>query len=134
MIVLDASAAIELLLRSPVGVAVAARFAADAGRPQAPHLLDAEVAQAFRRLVAAGHLGATRGRQALEDLATLPVERRAHRPLLGRAWELRANLTIYDGLYVALAESLGATLVTTDARLAAAPGTRARVEVIAAAR
>ena len=61
-----------------------------------------------------------------------PVRRHPHQPLLQRIWALRANLTAHDAAYVALAEALGATLVTTDARLGSAPGIRARVEVIAA--
>ncbi len=134
MIVLDASAAVELLLRSEIGQAVATRLLADGEPPQAPHLLDAEVAQTLRRHVAAGRLSARRARRALEDLNQFALRRRAHRPLIARAWDLRGNLTIYDGLYVALAESLGVPLLTTDARLAAAPGHRARVEVIRATR
>lgn len=64
-------------------------------------------------------------------LNATPVHRhRRHGPLLGRAWELRQNLTIYDGVYVALAERLGTTLVTADNRLGQAPGTRCRIEVL----
>jgi predicted nucleic acid-binding protein len=48
---------------------------------------------------------------------------------LPRVWELRANLTAYDAAYVALAEALGAPLLTRDRRLARAAGHGARVEL-----
>jgi predicted nucleic acid-binding protein len=95
----------------------------------APHLLDVEVAQILRRFVRHGELAADRARQALEDLASLPVERYSHEIVLCRAWELRENLTAYDAVYVALAEVLGATLLTRDTRISRAPGHAARVEV-----
>jgi predicted nucleic acid-binding protein len=70
-----------------------------------------------------------RGRQALDDLGDLPLDRYPHAVFLERIWELRHNLTAYDAAYVALAETLNATLVTRDAALATARH-RARVEVI----
>ena len=69
-------------------------------------------------------------RQAIEDLADLPLMRYAHDLLLERIWELRQNFTAYDAAYVALAEALGATLVTCDARMSASPGHHARIDVI----
>jgi predicted nucleic acid-binding protein len=57
------------------------------------------------------------------------VVRYPHAPLAARIWDLRENLTAYDAAYVALAETLGAPLITMDARLAQAPGIRAAVEV-----
>ena len=80
----------------------------------APELIDLEVASVYRRQLAAGHLTTDRAEAALADLAELPVRRAAHRGLLGRCWELRSNLTPYDSAYVALAEALGAVLVTAD--------------------
>jgi predicted nucleic acid-binding protein len=71
----------------------------------------------------------TRAEEALADLATLPLERYSHRLVLARAWRLRANLTLYDAAYVALAELLDAPLVTCDAALARAPHS-AKVEVL----
>ena len=61
------------------------------------------------------------------------MERVPHRTLLTRCWELRDNLSFYDGLYVALAEALDAPLITLDSRLAKAPGVRAEIELVAAA-
>lgn len=95
-----------------------------------PHLLDVEVAQALRRLVAGGALPASEARDALGDLRDLPLQRYPHLSLVPRAFELRANVTAYDGVYLALAEGLDADLFTRDRRLARAPGHRARVRLI----
>jgi len=130
VIVLDASAAIELLLNTPAGERVAARLADPAESLHAPHLLDLEVAQVLRRAEAAGALSRQRARAALQDFEALGLHRYAHDVLLPRIWDLRANVTAYDAAYLALAEVLGAPLLTCDARLALAPGHRARIEVI----
>jgi predicted nucleic acid-binding protein len=66
----------------------------------------------------------------MNDLSDLRIDRVPHAPLLERAWELRQNLTIYDGVYIALAERLDVTLVTADVRLAQAPGARCGIEVL----
>ncbi len=130
MIVLDASVVVELLLRTPDARRVEERVLGGAEALHAPHLLDAEVAQVLRRYEARGVLGAARGADALRVLEAFPLTRHAHRPLLARVWALRANLTAYDATYVALAEVLGGTLLTRDARLARAPGHQARVDVL----
>jgi predicted nucleic acid-binding protein len=129
LIVVDASAAIELLLGTPAGALVAERLFDPGESLHAPELLDLEVAQVLRRYERAKILDAARAAAALHDLADLPLERYSHRLLLPRAWELRANLTIYDAAYVALAELLDAPLLTGDATLARAPH-HARVEVV----
>jgi len=95
----------------------------------APHLIDAEIAQVFRRLASTGHLPAGRASEAFEDLRALRLVRHSHLPLLDRVWALRANLSAYDGLYIALAESLESPLVTLDERLARAPGHTAAVRI-----
>jgi predicted nucleic acid-binding protein len=130
MIVVDASAMIEALLRTPAAAAVDARLFEPGETLHAPHLLDVEVAQVIRRYVANGDIDADRGREALDDLADLRLRRYPHDVLLPRIWELRHNLTAYDAAYVALAEALDAPLLTRDRRLAAAAGVRARVELI----
>ncbi len=131
MIVLDASAVVDLLLDLPPhGEAVARRLAADPDGAAAPHLIDAEVGQVLRRFVLAGSVGSDRAVAAIEDLADLPLERFAHGPLLARAFALRENSTVYDALYLALAEALDAPLVTRDGALASVPGVRVRVEVL----
>jgi predicted nucleic acid-binding protein len=96
----------------------------------APHVIDLEVVSAWRRLVAAGHLDERRATLALADLGALRLERVPHRPLMDRCWELRNNLTVYDAAYVALAELMEVDLLTADARLAAAPGIRCRIQVL----
>jgi predicted nucleic acid-binding protein len=130
VIVVDASAVVELLLVTTRGIAVRARIARPEESLHAPHLLDVEVAQVLRRYHLAGDLGTGRARQALADLADLPVIRYPHDVLLPRVWELRRNVTAYDAVYVALAEVLEAPLLTCDRRLRAAPGHRARVEIL----
>jgi predicted nucleic acid-binding protein len=105
------------------------RIAAE--RLLAPEVLDLEVLSAYRRLCAAGTLTVDRADAAIADLQDLRIERVPHHPLVGRCWELRSNVTVYDAVYIALAESLGAPLLTADRRLAAAPGVRCTVEVVA---
>jgi predicted nucleic acid-binding protein len=99
----------------------------------APELLDLEVASVLRRQARRGEIGSRRVAMALDDLAALPVQRAPHRPLIGRCWQLRDNVTIYDAAYVALAEALGATLLTGDRRLAGAAGPRCRIELLTGA-
>lgn len=129
MIVVDASALLELLLLTPTGLDVAARVFATDTTLHAPELLDLEVAQVLRRYQRDGELSAERAAQALDDLADLRIDRHPHLPLLARVWELRDNLTAYDAAYVALAELLDAPLLTCDARLGRAPH-HAQVEVV----
>ena len=128
--VIDASAAIDLLLGIEPHAGSIARLVADEGPLAAPHLLDAEVGQVLRRLAASRALSAPRARDALDDLAALPIQRFAHGPLLARAFELRHNATIYDALYLALAEGLRAPFLTRDQGLATIPGHRAKVIVL----
>ena len=128
--VIDASTAIDLLLEIEPHAGSIARLIAGAGPLAAPHLLDAEVGQVLRRLVIGRALSAPRARDALDDLAALPIQRFAHGPLLARAFELRQNTTIYDALYLVLAEGLRAPLLTRDRALAAIPGHRAKVIVL----
>jgi predicted nucleic acid-binding protein len=131
LIVLDASAALELLLGSRRGRRVAARVASTSLTLHAPHLLDLEVAQALRRYAAAGLIDAETGRAALDRLDLLGIERYAHVELLPRVWSLRANLSAYDAAYVVLAEALGAPLLTCDRALSRSPGHTARIELVA---
>ena len=97
----------------------------------APALVDAEVGQALRRQVRGGEISARKAGAALGDLLEMRLQKVPHRHLIDRAWELRDNVSFYDGLYVALAEGMGAPLLTLDARLARSPGVRAEIELIA---
>src|SRR5262249_18746598 len=130
VIVVDASAIIEVLLRTPAGDAVENRMFGAPETLHVPHLLDLEVTQALRRYASLGRATPERCRAALDDLADLELNRYPHDVLLPRVWELRANLTAYDAVYVALAEDLGAPLLTCDRRLTTAPGHTVRVELV----
>jgi predicted nucleic acid-binding protein len=130
VIVVDASALLEALLRMPAADAVEERLFAPGETLHAPHLIDVEVAQVIRRFAAAGNIDGERGRLALADLADLRLSRYPHGLLLPRIWNLRHNLSAYDAAYVALAEALDAPLVTRDGRLAKAAGHRARIELV----
>ena len=131
MIVADASVVVDVLLYpdSAAAHSLAPRFA----RREAicaPHLMDAEVGQALRRFTLRGEISAVRAMQSFDDLAALPIRRYPHTALLPRAFELRSNVTVYDGIYLALAEALGAPLLSCDAALADVPGCAATVEIL----
>lgn len=125
MMVVDASAAVLALLND-----------GDARRSLAhealvvPHLIDAEVASALRSQVHRGAVSEEDARTALDRWARLGIRRISVVGLLGRVWELRANLTAYDATYVALAETIGCELLTADRRLAGAPGPVCRIVVV----
>lgn len=130
MIVLDASAAVELVLQTTRARRVAARALNPAERIHAPYLIDVEVAQVLRRLVLAKELTPARGGLALADFAELVIERHPHHPFLGRIWSLRSALSAYDAAYVALSEALGAPMLTCDEKVARAHGHSAKIELV----
>jgi len=130
MIVLDASAVVDLLVEPAAQTGeLRARLRA-ASLVHAPHLMDAEVTNALRRQVLQGRIDQATARRAIRRLAAMRVKLWPHKPLLGRAFALRSQLSAYDAIYVAMAEATGATLLTRDARLARATGHRARIEVV----
>lgn len=120
MLVLDASALAEYLVASAPGRAVADLLGQSGASVHLPHLGVVETVSVLRAWVRRGELTAERGAAALEDLVDLPAQRWPGEPLLGHVWELRDKLSAYDATYVALAESIGADLVTLDRRLARA--------------
>ena len=129
MIVLDASAVVEWLLRTPAGQRIHQRVMSHPKSLHAPQLLDVEVLHVLRRLVHRGAVLPDRAELAVQDLLDIRITRH---PLFGfvpRIWQLRNNLSAYDAAYVALAEGLGATLLTRDARLASAPVHAAAIEL-----
>jgi predicted nucleic acid-binding protein len=130
VIVVDASAILETLLRTEAAQRVELRLFAARQTLLAPHLLDIEVAQVVRRYMAMGELSPERGRAVLVDLADFPLRRYPHDILLPRMWELRHNLTAYDAAYVALAEALEAKLLTRDRRLATAARDHVQVDLV----
>ncbi len=130
MIVLDASAVLELLLGTPAGIEVGARLVDASVALHVPHLIDVEVAQVLRRYVREAQLTVHEAADAISDMRELDLTRHAHEPLLDRIWELRENFSACDAVYVALAEVLDASLVTCDRRLAHAPGMKKRAILI----
>lgn len=125
MIVVDASAALFALLASgPARQIVAAE------QLHVPHLIDSEVASGMRRRVAARRIGAEEAWSALDTWRHLGMTRYPVFSLLDRIWELRDNVSAYDGSYVALAEALGCALLSADRRLARAPGVRCPITVV----
>ena len=129
MIVLDASAAVDWLLQTGPGRRIEGRIYARSETLHAPQLVDLEVAQVLRRLSAEGTLTTQRADEAIRDLLDLRLTRYPHSILLPRIWQHRHNLSAYDAAYVALAETLGATLITRDAGLASASGHSAAIEL-----
>ena len=130
MIVLDASAVVDLLTKPAAETGALRSRIRAASIVYAPHLMDAEVANTLRRHLLRGQIDEVSARRAIRRLGTMRLRPWPHRPLLGRALALRDQLTAYDAIYVAMAEATGATLLTRDARLARAAGHRARVEVL----
>jgi predicted nucleic acid-binding protein len=130
VIVLDASAAVDWLVQTAAAKRIESRIFSRNQSLHAPELLDLEVAQVLRRLVREGVLSASRAEQAIQDLLDLRLTRYPHSVLLPHIWQLRHNLSAYDAAYVVLAEKLGATLLTRDARLASAAGHAATIEVV----
>ena len=114
MIVVDASAILEVLLRTPAAAVIEDRLFERGETLHAPHLVDLEILQVLRRYAAAGEISAERAREALDDLAAFRLHRWAHDALALRIWGLRQNLTAYDAAYIALAEALGAPLLTRE--------------------
>jgi predicted nucleic acid-binding protein len=130
VIVVDASAVVEWLLGREGARAVAARFDKPGETLHAPALLSIEVLAALRGLLNGGHVHADRCRRAVEDLLALDVELYDPMLLVARVWELRDNLSAYDASYVALAELLGAPLLTADRRMSRASGHGAEIHVV----
>ena len=127
MLVVDASCVYEIVSSGPRSERIRTRLERDDDLA-APHLIDGEVLGIIRRDHLRGRLDLTAATQAVRDLSAWPGERFGHRPLLDRAWQLRANVRTWDALYVALAEALDAPLLTLDGRLARAAGLRCRIE------
>ncbi|HWY56912.1 MAG TPA: type II toxin-antitoxin system VapC family toxin [Terriglobales bacterium] len=130
MIVLDASAAVDWLLQTAAAQRIESRIFVRNRSLHAPELLDLEIVQVLRRLVRQGTLSAPRAEAAIQDLLDMRITRYPHSVLLPRIWQLRHNLSASDAAYVVLAEQLGATLLTRDARVASAAGHTAAVEVV----
>jgi predicted nucleic acid-binding protein len=121
--VVDASSVVGYLL----GEGTDTERSAMLGDAHAPELLDVEATHTLSGLSRAGKLEPATAERARTELGETAIRRHRDWALLTRAWELRENCTIYDALYVALAEALGATLITRDAGLAKAVGRLVKV-------
>ncbi|MBA2542144.1 MAG: type II toxin-antitoxin system VapC family toxin [Deltaproteobacteria bacterium] len=128
MIVLDASAATELVLRTPRGARVNTRIGVET--LHVPHVLDLEVCSALRSLERLRQITTPDASQAIDDFLAVDFIRHSHELFVMRIWELRHNAAPYDAMYLALAEVLPAPIVTCDAKLARTPGHRATIEVL----
>jgi len=127
VIVVDASVLVDVLVGSRRVAGVRARLVAE--DLAAPDIIDVEVASALRGLWIAGRLDEDGLDGAVADLGRMRLQRHPSTVLIRRALGLRANMSTYDAVYVALAEALDCTLLTFDSRIAAAPGTRCAVEI-----
>ena len=132
LIVVDASAVVELLATTPVGREVGQRIREER-LLHAPHLLDLEVINAMRRQTAIHSLGADRVDASLTEYRNLRILRHPHHPYVNRVWEYRHQFSAYDACYLALTEAFGATLLTCDGALKRARLSRGRVELVAGA-
>jgi predicted nucleic acid-binding protein len=127
MLVVDTSAMVHVLLRRPANPRLLDRIASD--EICAPHLIDLEFLHTLRRHVRRNAITLDQAADSRRDFAAMPLIRYAHSGIVNRIWELRDNLTAYDAAYIALAETIGCTLVTSDAKLSKASGHLAAVEV-----
>jgi predicted nucleic acid-binding protein len=129
VLVVDASAVLATILADDQrGDAAAARMRG--ASLVAPELIDYEILNSLRRRRAAGQLSDGAGRTAVDVWRSIPLELWSVRPLVDRLWALTGALSAYDAAYVALAERLGAPLLTADRRLANAPGVRAEIVLV----
>jgi predicted nucleic acid-binding protein len=117
--IVDASVAVEYLLRTQLGESLAPQL--ESHTLLAPELLDVEVLAVLRRAVRGKEISADRAQEALTDLEAWDVERIAHRKLWKHAWAYRGNVSAYDAFYVAAAAMHDAPLLTADGPLSRAP-------------
>ena len=118
--VVDASVAVEYLLRTPLGLSVADML--EDASLVAPELMDAEVLSVLRQAVLNGRLDGSHAQRVVDNLTHWPVNRISHRPLAPLAWMYHQNVSTYDAFYVAAARVHGIPLLTADGRLSRAPG------------
>jgi predicted nucleic acid-binding protein len=128
--VLDSSACLDVVLDTEPGRVLQRMLLDPEPDLLAPGLLWIEVGRVLRAKLIDGVLSRRGAEAALADFVDLGVHETQVEPLLVRAWQLRENLTIDDGVFVALAEATRQPLLTTDLRLASAARRHARVDVL----
>ncbi|MGB6230553.1 MAG: type II toxin-antitoxin system VapC family toxin [Litorimonas sp.] len=129
MIVIDASAVLEIILATPTGLEVHDAMLVVGDEFGVPELLDLEVMQTLRRFLHRGELGQARASQALSILEDLRLVRHSHQPYLRGIWARRHNHTAYDAAYLSLAEGWGAPLWTCDAKFVRTPSQRVEIRL-----
>ncbi len=130
MIVIDASVLANVVGDDGQHGQRARQELADGQAVSAPDLVDVETVSVLRKRWITGTLTERRFATAVDDLTYLNITRYATLPMMRRAYELRANVTAYDAAYIVLAEALNGTLLTADARLAAAPRIRCQIKLL----
>jgi predicted nucleic acid-binding protein len=128
--VLDTSACLDVVLDTEPGRALHGLLLDTNAALIAPALLWVEVGRVLRAKLADGALSRTGAEAALADLLDLGVQETHVEPLIVRAWQLRDNFTIDDGVFVALAEAAAQPLLTTDLRLASAARDHTTIDVV----
>jgi len=130
VIVADASAILDVLLRAPSAAVIERRLFASGETIHVPHLIDVEVLQVLRRYDRTAETGSIHVEQARQVYLDMRLNRYPHTVLAPRIWELRHNFTAYDAAYIALAEALEAPLITRDRAFAFGSAHRAQILVL----
>lgn len=132
LLVVDASALVEYLLRTERGRRIESHLTHPDADLHVPELCDVEVVSALRALERRGELDAWRSREALEDYLALPLVRHRHIAFVPGIFEMRENFSPYDAVYVSLADGLAAPFLSGDDRLARAARRWTAVELLEA--
>ena len=130
VLVCDASALLEILLRTSLGASIDADVRIRDQRLHVPSVCDVELVSGLRRLIRGKAITSERAEEVLEDYLDLSIERHGHRRFLKRIFELKNNFSAADAAYVSLTEWLGADLITTDTKLARAAREHLGINVV----
>ncbi|EID54897.1 type II toxin-antitoxin system VapC family toxin [Saccharomonospora xinjiangensis] len=119
MLVIDASALVDILTAAPESIPALAKRVQNAEWMMAPELIDYEVLNVLRKMVSRGMIGADFAGVCRLTLHDLRLERYSLTDSMAdRVWELRHNASAYDAAYLALAETREVPLITSERRLA----------------